>query len=696
MEYIEPPTHIVDTIETEAYLQVGTGTETAPLPLSTYYNYSYSQQLFASWEMGGERDIYTVSLNYNGNANENEVIRNTKLYMGHTSKFEFDYSSDWVSLADVHNVCNSDIVINEESGWITYILRTPFHYNGTDNLVVAVRDNTGTYEYEEVDFMCSVSEYSSAIYEYTDANAIYNLNSSYGSVINKRNNIRFGLVYVEPPVVDVDTLETETYLQVGTQTYIREALPLNTAGKYNYSQQVFNAVEMGGARTIHSVSFNCVTNDNANAVRNVKLYLGHTDTFEFEYNNWVSSDALTLVYDGEFTIPAYSGWITLIFDQPFEYNGTDNLVVAWLDNTGVSHTERHFACTNGNVGNSIALVRNYGAIDIANTQGLSGNVLQYRSDIRFGTESVTVYNLDVASNDAVMGTAFGSGRYEEGSIVMVSAAAYPCFKFSKWNDGVTENPRQVEMTSDVSLVAMFENIDSDTLNYDNDVYNVSLGYHQQNVEWGILLMPQHIASRPHLTDVLFYVDGQYSYGEYRLAVYQGFDTLPSECILRDTVTVEMNTDGWINFGFDTLDIDTTRALWVILSSESDYPATASTFVGAGYENGAWWNPNGTWTQQTYGAWMIKAVLSVEENAGSGDDNAVDVVSVATISIYPNPVGSYFYIDGIDDGESIEIFSVDGRLVADFKYNGDVIDVTNIPAGIYLLRCGEYMAKFVKE
>ena len=696
LEYIEPPTHIVDTIETEAYLQVGTGTETAPLPLSTYYNYSYSQQLFASWEMGGERDIYTVSLNYNGNANENEVIRNTKLYMGHTSKFEFDYSSDWVSLADVPNVCNSTVTIDGESGWITYILRTPFHYNGTDNLVVAVRDNTGTYENEEVDFMCSVSEYSSAIYEYTDANAIYNLNSSYGSVINKRNNIRFGLEYVEPPVVDVDTLETETYLQVGTQTYIREALPLNTAAKYNYSQQVFSAIEMGGARTIHSVSFNCVTNDNADAVRNVKLYMGHTNTFEFEYNDWVSSDALTLVYDGEFTIPAYSGWITLILDQPFEYNGNDNLVVALLDNTGVSHAERHFACTNGNVGNSIALVRNYAAIDIANTQGLSGNVLQYRSDIRFGTESVTVYNLDVAVNDDVMGTASGAGRYEEGSIVNISATAYPCFKFSKWNDGVTDNPRQVEMTSNISLVAEFEVVDRDTLNYDNDVYNVSLGYHQQNVEWGISFMPQHLASRPHLADVLFYVDGQYSYGEYRLAVYQGFDTLPSECILRDTVTVEINAEGWINFGFDTIDIDTTMALWVILSSEGDYPATASTFVDAGYENGAWWNPNGTWTQQTYGAWMIKAVLPIEENGGNGEEEAVDVVSIENIGIYPNPVSTSFYIYGIDAGESVEIYSIEGRQIADFKYSGEAVDVSNLPAGMYMIRCRGYVTKFIKN
>ena len=181
-----------------------------------------------------------------------------------------------------------------------------------------------------------------------------------------------------------------------------------------------------------------------------------------------------------------------------------------------------------------------------------------------------------------------------------------------------------------------------------------------------------------------------------MAVYHGFDTLPSECIIRDTVTVEINAEGWINFGFDTIDIDTTMALWVILSSEGDYPATASTFVDAGYENGAWWNPNGTWTQQTYGAWMIKAVLPIEENGGNGEEEAVDVVSIENIGIYPNPVSTSFYIYGIDAGESVEIYSIEGRQIADFKYSGEAVDVSNLPAGMYMIRCRGYVTKFIKN
>lgn len=693
LEYIEPPAHIVDTIETEAYLQVGTGTETTDLPFNTFYDYSYSQQLFASWEMGGPRTIYSVSFNYSSNNNSEAFYRDLKLYMGHTSKYEYDYSSDWIK-SNLANVGSENVLIDGESGWITIVLRTPFEYNGTDNLAVAVRDNTGEYENETVGFMCSVSEYSSAIYRYTDGNATYNLNSSFGSVLNKRNNIRFGLEYMEPPVYEVDTLVTDSYYQVGTGISNREALPINTSDKYSYSQQIFNSAEMGEAKTIYSLSLNCVTNDNAEALRNVRIYMGNVNTFEFEYNDWVASNNLTLVYDGELTIPAYSGWITIILDQPFEYNGIDNLVFACLDNTGTAQTLKRFACSESELGNSIIAVSNINPIDLEHTEGLSGMIMQTRNNIRFGTESQTVYSLDVSSDDEVMGSVSGSGRYEEGRVVDVRATAHPCFRFEKWSDGETANPRQITMTEDIVLTASFKSIDSDTLNYDNGIYNVSLGYRQQNVEWGILLLPQHLESRPHLTDVMFFVDGEYSYGDYKLSVYQGTDTLPSEKILEDSITVAQYTSGWVNFGFDTLDIDTELPLWIILSCESEYPAVASVFVGAGYENGAWWNPNGTWTQQNYGAWMIKAVLPLDED--DGDDNAVDMISTETIGVYPNPVSSQLYITGVDNGETIEIYSIVGTMVATFTYNGDAIDVENLPAGMYMIRSNGSIVKFVKE
>lgn len=702
LEYVEPPVHSVDTIETAEYLQVGTGTETnSYLPFNTNYPYNYSQQLFASYEMGGPRTIYTVSFNYTGNTNPEEIMRNTRLYMAHTDRYEFDYNLDWVKTTELVSLEN--VSINEETGWITYMLRRPFMYNGTDNLVVAVRDITGDNADGSIDFVCSETEFISAMRNSSYDPIAYNYDEIYGRFENfRRSNIRFGLEYVEPTTISVDTLETDSYLQVGTETTGRDALPIVTASKYSYSQQIFSADEIGEARTISSVSVNCVTNDNAEAVRNAKLYLGHTSKIIFESNDWVELSSLENVFDGNITIPPYSSWITIYFDEPFEYNGVDNLVVAWLDNTGTSHTEKRFVCTPAyNNGNSLIASSNLTSFDISNTTVISGILKDFRNNIRFGTESITVYNLEVSSNDEVMGSVSGSGRYEEGSVVDIKATAHPCFMFEKWSDGETVNPRQLTITEDVSLTAIFKSVDSDSLNYDNGVYNVSLGYRQQNVEWGILLLPQHLASRPKLADVMFFVDGEYSYGDYKLSVYQGTDTLPEEKILEDSLTVEQYTSGWLSFGFDTLDIDTEMPLWIILSCEGEYPAVASTFNGAGYENGSWWNPNGAWTQQTYGAWMIKAVLPLVEDESDDDDDdddddAVDMISAGNIGIYPNPVLSHLYINGVDNGETVEIYSIVGTMVASFVYNGDAVDVENLASGMYILRSMGRSIKFTKE
>ena len=92
--------------------------------------------------------------------------------------------------------------------------------------------------------------------------------------------------------------------------------------------------------------------------------------------------------------------------------------------------------------------------------------------------------------------------------------------------------------------------------------------------------------------------------------------------------------------------------------------------------------------------MIKAVLPLDED--DGDDNAVDMISTETIGVYPNPVSSQLYITGVVNGETIEIYSIVGTMVATFTYNGDAIDVENLPAGMYMIRSNGSIVKFVKE
>ena len=65
------------------------------------------------------------------------------------------------------------------------------------------------------------------------------------------------------------------------------------------------------------------------------------------------------------------------------------------------------------------------------------------------------YTLTVKSNNSSMGTVSGSGVYEEGENVQISATPHYGYHFSHWNDYNYDNPRQVQVTEDKTYTAYF-------------------------------------------------------------------------------------------------------------------------------------------------------------------------------------------------------------------------------------------------
>lgn len=65
------------------------------------------------------------------------------------------------------------------------------------------------------------------------------------------------------------------------------------------------------------------------------------------------------------------------------------------------------------------------------------------------------YTITVTVNDSSMGSATGGGTYEENTTATLTATANSTFKFVKWNDGNTSNPRTVKVTENASFQAIF-------------------------------------------------------------------------------------------------------------------------------------------------------------------------------------------------------------------------------------------------
>ena len=75
------------------------------------------------------------------------------------------------------------------------------------------------------------------------------------------------------------------------------------------------------------------------------------------------------------------------------------------------------------------------------------------------TFAPNVYALTVAADNDVKGTVSGNGSYNYNTNVSIAAVANYGYAFHGWNDGNTENPREVNIVTDSSFTALFDTVD---------------------------------------------------------------------------------------------------------------------------------------------------------------------------------------------------------------------------------------------
>ena len=68
------------------------------------------------------------------------------------------------------------------------------------------------------------------------------------------------------------------------------------------------------------------------------------------------------------------------------------------------------------------------------------------------------FTIKVEANNADWGTVVGDGNYAENAVATLMATPNAGYKFVKWNDGNTENPREITVTENATYTAFFEAI----------------------------------------------------------------------------------------------------------------------------------------------------------------------------------------------------------------------------------------------
>ena len=295
---------------------------------------------------------------------------------------------------------------------------------------------------------------------------------------------------------------------------------------------------------------------------------------------------------------------------------------------------------------------------------------------KFYKNSTSNYTVNVFSNDTTLGTVTGGGSYPEGSIVQINAIPHENAVFTKWNDGLTTNPRSFKLEQDTSFTAYFEPVTTfytivvetenplmgsvyggGTFPYGTEITigaTANTGFHFVGWQDGSMNNPRTLTVVEDATyTASFDVNPVQSYS---VTVYydenQGFVIGAGTYVEGSTATLAaIPADGYqfVKWGDDV--IDNPREIVV------DHDIVLAAFF------------NGT---------------------------GVDESNLLNISLYPNPANDKLRIEGLEGQTEISIYNALGICVKTLTINGDEdIAIGDLPAGLYVIRIGNGSLKFMK-
>ena len=373
------------------------------LPSYNYYNYSLTEQIYTSAELGGAGIITSIAFHNGGEAK----TRTYDFYMKATTKSSFTGATDWITVSASDKVFSGSVTM-VAGDWTTVTFSTPFVYDGTSNVVLVADDNTGTYT-NSPHMSCRVfTATNQALYAYND-NTNFNplspptSSSSNNAVLSSKNQIvltkepipteSFNITVSANPAQAATVTGGGEYqygqtctvtatpnsgytftgwtengnvvsselsfsftttcartlvanfiqaIEIGTDNSTNNFLPSYNYYNYSLTEQIYTADEIGMGGTITCIAF---YNEGAVKTRTLDFYLKATDKESFSSKtDWVTVTDSDKVFSGEVTMDV-NAWTFINFTTPFEYDGISNLVLVTDDNSGEYSNSPHMACS---------------------------------------------------------------------------------------------------------------------------------------------------------------------------------------------------------------------------------------------------------------------------------------------------------------------------------------------------------------
>jgi PKD repeat protein len=142
------------------------------IPIEPYYGYTYSQCIYLQPEINTEGYINRIAYYYTNLEGYPQMITSCDwvIYIATSDKTEFASTTDWVPISEFTKVFEARIEPVTEEGWLFFDLETPFYYDNTQNLIIAVEENQIDYDRNEDEFLCTATTGYRSISYRSDSN----------------------------------------------------------------------------------------------------------------------------------------------------------------------------------------------------------------------------------------------------------------------------------------------------------------------------------------------------------------------------------------------------------------------------------------------------------------------------------------------------------------------------------------------
>ena len=311
--------------------EVVVGTESSTntyVPLYGAYNKNYEQMIYTANDMGNTAGIIN-KIAFKSSKSDFKS-RTLKIYMGTTTKTNFESNTDFVALDNLEEVYSGTLEI--EPGWNVFDLQLPFNYDGHSNLIVAMYNTvtstattSSSFYYTSTTDDMTISAFHNT-YDPSPSTTNWSSYSGNKYLRKTRPNIKFCMT----------NSDVESCVQIGNATNTTGYAPINLySSPYNhsYTQQLYTAEEIlagGVACKVEKLKFQYSGGIYTVTVP-IVVYLGQTSSSSLA-SSWISETSpeniLTEVYRGSVTFNS-TGWYELdVSSANYMWDGTSNILVA--------------------------------------------------------------------------------------------------------------------------------------------------------------------------------------------------------------------------------------------------------------------------------------------------------------------------------------------------------------------------------